>query len=39
MTALRGSLSVLGDGFVEAIANDTLQNIASDAAAVACAAS
>jgi CxxC motif-containing protein (DUF1111 family) len=27
--ALRGSLSVLGDGFVEAIANSTLQNIAN----------
>jgi CxxC motif-containing protein (DUF1111 family) len=29
VSALRGSLSVLGDGFVEAIANTTLQNIAN----------
>jgi CxxC motif-containing protein (DUF1111 family) len=29
VTALRGSLSILGDGFVEAIPNGTLQNIAS----------
>ena len=28
--ALRSTLSVLGDGFVEAIANDTLQNIANN---------
>jgi CxxC motif-containing protein (DUF1111 family) len=30
VTALRSSLSVLGDGFVEAIANTTLQNIANN---------
>ena len=29
VTALRSTLSVLGDGFVEAIANTTLQNIAN----------
>jgi CxxC motif-containing protein (DUF1111 family) len=29
VTAMRGSLSILGDGFVEAISNTTLQNIAS----------
>jgi len=29
VSALRGSISVLGDGFVEAIANGTLQNIAN----------
>jgi len=29
VAALRGSLSVLGDGFVEAISNTTLQNIAN----------
>jgi len=29
VVALRSTLSVLGDGFVEAIANDTLQNIAN----------
>jgi CxxC motif-containing protein (DUF1111 family) len=28
--ALRSTISVLGDGFVEAIANDTLQNIAAN---------
>src|SRR6185312_14189787 len=30
VTALRSTLSVLGDGFVEAIANTTLQNIANN---------
>ena len=30
VTAIRGSLSVLGDGFVEAISNTTLQNIAGN---------
>jgi CxxC motif-containing protein (DUF1111 family) len=30
VTALRATLSVLGDGFVEAISNGTLQNIAGD---------
>jgi CxxC motif-containing protein (DUF1111 family) len=29
VTALRGSLSILGDGFVEAIGNSTLQSIAN----------